>query len=217
MSLKNRAGSLLCGLCLVWMASVVQADFILFTDRAAFDAFTAAGVISTEDFDTASDFPSGATLTGDGFTVSETGGTNIMGLLPASLLGANGLGGANTSGPFAVAMKDDGSSVLTFAFDSPVNAFGFDITSSADTTVSVGGGFDGSFGLTAGVPTFFGVVDTMGMFDTLTFDASGDPLLAFDTVSSGLVPEPTGIALMACGVAGLLGFSIHYRRRELNS
>ena len=215
MSFKNQTYSLLCGLCLTWMASVVQADFILFTDRATFDAFT-GGTPINDGFD-GGPITSGATIDRDGFSVTESGARNTMGQLSDSILGLIGLGGANTSEPFAIFMADEGTSVLSFAFDAPANAFGFDITSSADTTVTVGGGYEGSFDLTAGVPTFFGIVNTMGTFDTLTFDASGDPLIAFDTVSGGFVPEPSGIALMAFGVAGLLGFSIHHRRRQLNS
>ena len=101
-----------CVLCLA--AQPAQAAVMTFSDRASFDAATGGG-LSFESFEGSGfDAP---TVSFTGFSMTETGGGNAV--------FRSGIG--VTDGSFAAAYTDNGSSVLTFQFDSPINAFGFDI------------------------------------------------------------------------------------------
>ncbi|MEQ8800498.1 PEP-CTERM sorting domain-containing protein [Haliea sp.] len=183
---------------------------MFFSDRALFDLATGGG-LNFESFE--ADFLVSDTLPFTGFTASETGGTNGMGQLrdfPTLVPGAI------TDGSGGLGYDDNGSSLGNFlSFTTPITAFGLDVTTSEASTVLISGSVSSSVGLAAGVPSFWGVVETAGI-TSLSFSASGDPNVGFDAVSYGLaqpsvVPAPASLALLGLGIA-CLGWS---RRKKV--
>jgi len=187
--------------CAVFFAAAGSASAVpvYYNNRAAFQA-AATGTLTTESFETPS--PNAATLTFPDFQVSETGGTNVVGFA------SNNPGVINfaiTNGMDAIGYDDNGASIGTFFnfTDGGVLAFGLDISSSAGTTVTIGGGaISDSVVLAAAQPQFWGVIDTAAI-STVTFDASGGPNVGFDFAQYQLVPEPGTLALLGLGLAGL--------------
>ena len=178
---------------------------VFFTDRAAFNA-AAGGGLSFESFETP--FAPAPTVNFPGFSISETGA--ISNTVFSDPFGA-------TDGSLAAVYRDNDNSVSTFAFTSPVTAFGLDVTTSTATTVLVGGDISSSFSLFANTPQFFGVISTTP-FSTVTFNASGPPEVGFDAVSFGtaavgVVPEPGTLALVGTGLLPLAGVVVRRRRR----
>lgn len=198
------------------LCSQSDAGFIIFTDRAAFDAVVSGG-LTTDSFEDG--FTTGASVTRSGFSLSESGGlTDSIMASDAAVLGFLGLGGANTDGSLAAAFSDDGSSVLNIDFTNPVNAFGVDLTSNVTGVAAIGGDTSGSVIFGAGTSSFLGVVNTTGTFSNLTLAFSGEANIAIDNVSYGnadltTVPEPGSMALLACGVA-CAAANVKSRRRK---
>ncbi|MEW4490033.1 PEP-CTERM sorting domain-containing protein [Thalassoglobus sp. JC818] len=195
-----------------------EAGFIIFTDRAAFDAAIAGG-ITTDSFEDG--FATGDSVTRVGFSMSETGGlTNSIMASDAAMLGFLGLGGANTEGALAGTFADDGNSVLTFNFDSPINAFGIDLTSNVAGSITIGGDVASSVAVGAGGSQFFGVINTTGTFDELTVGFNGEANIGFDDLDFGnadlnTVPEPGTMALFAFGALMMAGGYV-YRQKGFN-
>ena len=183
-----------------------HAGVVTFLDRASFDT-TTGGNLNFESFEVS--LANGPAYVLPGFRVSETNGNNFL----------QRAGGVSaTDGAFSVAYFDNGASLLEFQFDQPVNAFGFDLTTFADTSVTVGGDLSGSFSLSNQQPQFIGFVDNMGgTFQTLTFSVANSTQLRvdFDAVSFGTaaaVPEPSSFAMLL-GLATTSVLSVRRRSR----
>jgi PEP-CTERM motif len=201
---KTSSVSVIMGLMILWAIPTAAAP-VFFTDRTAFDAASGGG-LSFESFE--ADFSPAASVVFADFTVSETGGINAL----AQLRDFPGLGlnAVITDGTGGLFFDDNGTSIGTFfAFSSPINAFGIDLVSSPASTVTIGGSVSSSVTLAAGVPKFFGVIDLLGSFTSISFDASGGPNIGFDAASYGAVPEPSTLALATLGLLG-----IGYGRRK---
>ena len=183
---------------LLFTANPVPAAPVYFTDRAAFTA-AAGGGLTFEGFEAA--FAVAPSVTFAGFTVSETNGIDALGQLrdfPALVAGITG-------GTGALVYDDNGASISTFfAFASPITAFGLDITANPGSTVTIGGSVSYSLGLLTNQPAFWGVIDLAGIA-SITFDASGEPNVAFDSASYGgaPIPEPASLFLLGTGLVGL--------------
>ncbi len=106
---------------------------------------------------------------------------NTIGNIDKSLAGDNALGQLRdfpgiglsngiTEGTGAIAYNDNGSSIgHIFSFNSAINAFGVDITTSEASSIS----FGGAFGMGANTLQFFGVIDFDNTFTNSTIDVSG--------------------------------------------
>ena len=186
----------------VWCCSATAVP-VFFTDRAAFDAATGVG-LSFESFETP--FSSSATVAFSGFSVSESGGTNLIHHATTS----NPWISAITDGDGAMFYQDNGSSIgMFFSFNSPINAIGMDITVNNTTppnTLMIGGGVAYTLAFSANnTPMFWGVIDDTGI-GTITFDGvntGSASYIGFDAVSYG-VPEPATVCLLGLGGLGLL-------------
>ena len=195
---------------LAFCASTVSAVPVFYTNQADFLA-AAGSSLGFESYEVAPD-TFAAQYDFSGFSVSETNGidalTNVL---------INGAFGTTpvTDGNGAIWYDDNGDSLSHFfSFASGVNAFGLDITTSEASTVTItGSGFSTTLSLGANMPTFFGVIDTMvSDFSPITFNASGGPLVGFDSTYYGTaVPEPASLALLGLGLLGM-GF---VRRRQV--
>jgi len=182
---------------------------VFFTDRAAFDLASGGG-LNFESFE--GNFAVSDTQTFTDFTVTETGGANFLGQLRD--FPGLGIGSVIVDGTGGLGYDDNGSSLASFfSFSSAVNAFGIEIATSADSTVTIGGNVKTSFNLLAGVNAFFGVIDTSALFSSITFDVSGGPNVGFDAASYGIasVSEPATLLLLGLG---LLGLGLTARRKK---
>ena len=155
---------------------------VFYTDRASFDA--AAGPLSLESFES---FSNGASVVFDDFTLTETSVADYQSKLYHLNSGSyeSFASAAVTHGSQAVYYDDNGNSVGTFAFTSPITAFGLDVTTTQDSSITVGGGdFTTTFDRSANTAGFWGVIKPTGI-SQLSFSASGDPKVAFDQLSYG--------------------------------
>lgn len=201
----------------VGITPIAESIPVFFTDRTAFDTASGGG-LNFESFE--ANFAVASSIAFTDFTVSETIGANALGQVRNYPIA--GLNAVITDGTGAIFYDDNGSSIGTFfSFTSPVNAFGIDIATNNGSTVTIGGSVSTSISLSAGVPKFFGVIDTTGTFSSITFNASGGPNVGFDSASTGMaapisepIPEPTTMFLMGFGILGLVGFGIRQRRKK---
>ena len=156
---------------------------IYYSDRVAFDAATGGG-LSFESFE--QDFASGSPRVFTDFTVSESGGANVLLQLRNLGPGFAGLSNAFTDGTGAIYYSDNGNSIATFFdFSTPITAFGIDVTTSRARAITVGGSsIVDSFTAAVNTPQFWGVIACNGITQ-VTFDVSGDPNVGFDSASYG--------------------------------
>ena len=186
-------------------ASAAHAAPVFFTDRTAFEAATSG--LSFQGFE---DSQTGPTVTYPGFTATETGGVNFI-----TNTNVNSVLNAVTEGAGAIWYDDNGGSILTFAFNAALNAFGVDLTTSGPSTINImSSAFDTNVDV-SGNFTFFGVIADSN-FSSVVFNASGGPNVGFDALaygtSDGVVPLPASGLLLA-GAIGMLGL----RRRKKRS
>ncbi len=191
---------------LCFMVGTASAAPLTFNKRSEFEsAVGAAGALNFESFE--GEWSEGATIDFGGFSVSETGGINLL-----SISGSFGV----TDGSSALSYYDNFNSIVTFAnFDKSINAFGLNITAGYDPVVYASIDFDNgssstySNNYTESETFFFGIIDVDNLFTSIAFKASGSGGIAFDAVSYGMAdnpaPEPATFILLGFGLVGLAG------------
>jgi len=161
---------------------------IYYSDRVAFDAATGGG-LSFESFE--QDFaPGSAQQFFTDFTVSESQKSGVQignSLAQLRNYASVGLSNAITNGTGALWYDDNDNSVATFfSFSTPITAYGMDVTTSAASTIAVGGSsIVDSFTTAVNTPQFWGVIACNNGITQITFDVSGGPNVAFDSASYG--------------------------------
>jgi hypothetical protein len=180
-----------------------------YTNKAAFNA--AVSGLGFESFEATNLPVPSESLTFSGFTVSETSGINaVTDVLHNTAFGTYPV----TDGRNAIWYDDNDASIGNFNFSSAIKAFGVDVTTDENSTMTVGGDISYSFALLANQPIFFGAISTSS-FNSVTFAASGGPLVGFDSLSFGEgtygVPEPTTMLLLALGMLGVVGARRKFR------
>jgi hypothetical protein len=199
------------------MAVPAAADIVTFTDRAAFAA-AAGGPMDSQSFE--SFFLPTPSASFPGFTLDETGPGAIPVVYSGNRIFASlaGVSDAITDGRGFAGFVDNGASLVRFRFAAPISAFGLDVTSSAATTVTFGGGVAGSLALAANRPGFFGVIDTAGTFGTVTLSAGGGPFVGVDAVAFGtaprVTPNPEASTWGMAGLVAVLGLGGLWCRRR---
>lgn len=190
----------------IWSAQAAAAP-VVYTDRTSFNN-AAGGGLSFESFE--SNPQLGESVTYGDLTFTESGGTNIFTNTALNSF----FTAATTDGQHSIWYDDNDASIstVTFGLAGPITALGFDIATATDSTVTIGGDIAGSINLTANTPSFFGIIDLMSPFSSVTFSASGGPEVGFDAVSFGdAIPEPSTLILTALALVPLLAYA---RRRR---
>ena len=156
--------------------------------EASFTTAARSG-LSFESFETA--FSAAPSVSFSGFTMTESGGTTNS-VVSMDSVGAAALSISNaiTDGSRVASFSDNGTSVLTFQFESPISAFGVFFTASAltSTSITVGGASVLLTDTPARTPQFVGVRDDAGTFQTITFNVSGLSVVGFDAVRFAAPP-----------------------------
>jgi hypothetical protein len=192
--------------CLLAVAGRAQAAAIQYDNRADFEA--AAGGVQTETFDAITDVVvfDGTPYDVGAFSITGTDSI-VLGIdpTPGSLFTVNGT-------PYVVGIGQQGEDMV-FTFDARIFAFGVDMVGINDfdteNTRVIVAGVTYQLPLTSGFgdASFFGVVSDTP-FTTVTFRAIEGEAAGLDNISfanaPSAVPEPTSIALVASGLAGVL-------------
>jgi hypothetical protein len=167
-------------------------------------------------------------LSSEGFEVFAAGNPIDFGPFTIELVDGNGfsqISGNNlitTEGDSVISFETLGSTVVDFAFDNPINAFGVDITSIdfAPTTVSflddLGNTLDDFAMAEFAGATFFGVTNNVA-FSTVRFTFTGAEILNFDNLQFGArsaVPEPATLGMGLSALAILLVVARNQRRQS---
>jgi hypothetical protein len=190
------------------IATPAQAGTVVYSTDASFLS-AAGGGLTFESFETA--VQGGTTVTFPGGTFSCTGSSFCPGFFGVSAQFAD-----TGSQSVFFATPD----TATFTFGSAITAFGIAIGGAGDVApitlvASLSNGasvnaltsYTGTFDVFGGNRQYFGVIST-APFTSVTFTGSnsGDGIF-FDSMSyggsTGAVPEPASIALMAIGLAGM--------------
>jgi len=194
--------------------SLGTADIVFFNNKSSFGAALGGVPNGFESFETDFNGESVAFPIGEiaEFTLSESEG------IVNNFRRISGIGGSNTSGNFVAFFQDSGESIATFEFTRPVNAFGIDITiSRADNdSIAVGGDISTNFQVFNSSPTFFGVIDTTGSFQKISFEIEGTETfnVFFDSAFyATAIPEPGSRAVFA--VASCIGLGTRRRRTKV--
>jgi len=180
---------------------------IIFTDRAAFDAYVGSYTLLTLD-----DKPPVVTVTGGSLNYW-TYNDLVRFDLDGNLYGNQAFGPSGSVTP--------GNANLTWYARPlvPVTAFGFDITRT-DPGALIGMRFDNNpysgFAIRVDNLNFLGLVSSEAFTPVLTSGGCPDVQcrITFDNIAVKPVPEPSAILLLAVGMASLLGW--HARRSNPN-
>lgn len=201
---------ILSAIVVVGAVSPALAAQTLYASRAAFNA-AAGGGLSFESFEAQRN---GATVFYPGVTVAE------FSFSPLIVHTSNNAAftAATTHLANSIWYIDNGGSLATFTFATPITAFGIDIAFNRAEIASFSGGISGSLALSANTPGFFGAISDTP-FSTVVVDVSGAPSIGFDALAFGNaaatpVPEPATWAAMIAGF-GLVGGAM--RRRAAGS
>lgn len=211
-------------------ATQSQAAYILFTNRAAFQAAT--GTLTTETFNSiatdTSFLNSSLAFAGTGVTLQSTGGAQADVLVDVPTYQFNP-GAATIDGTARVNMGGLlGTSVVSIQFGAPVSAAGFDTVNydvgSDFSQAFIGATLIGTFPTGNQQTGFIGVIDTAGATISAIDIRRGPPgpdgtFNAFDNVSfanapANAVPAPAGLLL---GLTGLPIFGVVARLRRRNA
>ncbi|MGB7418040.1 MAG: PEPxxWA-CTERM sorting domain-containing protein [Erythrobacter sp.] len=195
-------------LSLVLIGVPASAAQTIYTSASDFSV-AAGGGLSFESFENPE---TGPTVTYPGFSVTESGGVNVITQTSLNSF----FTAATVDGSNSIWYDDNGSSVATFSFLTPISAFGLSTAFAESATASFGGGISGFLSLGANTPGFFGVISDTP-FSTVTVNVSGSPQVGFDALSFGIaqtgaVPEPTTWAMMLLGF-GFIGGAMRFARR----
>ena len=149
------------------------------------------------------------------------GPSTILGIWDNPINGPHSTDGSNFIR--ANTTSNSASTTVTFFFDTPITAFGINITDFGD--VNFGGGLlftndaGDSYTVASGTSTsgnelFFGLTNDTSSFQSVTFfnenlvDGTG-----YDEIYSSSVPIPPALVLFGSGLAGVIG--LRKKRRSL--
>lgn len=188
------------------------AAIVYFTDRDSFNA-ALSGPINYENFENTTYSYKPASQSVGGFSFTETKGTNHVVLCQRSDYWGSSYEFINsfvTDGPKVMWYDDNGNSVGTFVFSPLINAVGFDITATKNSTIDITGDLSYTLVLTANTHSFLGAIDYDRTFSTFSITDNGaNPDIGFDSVAYGTtsspVPIPAAAWLLGSGLLGLFG------------
>lgn len=208
------------------LAAAANAQVAAFADRASFLA--AAGTVRTETFNgvAADTSLTNATLGFTGFGVRAddvSGGSGSFNFVDVLPLAGGGITPANydVDGTTLLSLSVNTTGIsVTFTFDNPITAVGFDTRRMQNLSDLVLIGLGGQTVSPPVLPLFLGYVSTTP-FTTMTFTnqagASVGDGFSVDNLtfsSSAAVPEPASWAMMIAGF-GLVGTMVRRRRKLL--
>lgn len=209
----------LISLLLVCSPTVCSAGIIQFTNEADFLAATVNPSLESFESFSATNSRNLTNLAANDFTLSVGPGENfgVFNQAP-DFFGTFATHGVN------YVVSHVATSSMTFTFNQPVAAFGLNVTDfgdnqAGDLILSVG---PDSYTIASGPrpngnQLFFGVIDTMGSFSSVTLTAQGDSI-GIDEVYTAetvqIVPEPHSLAMFLIGICCVTLLSVVRRSRR---
>lgn len=212
--MKHRTLTLGINALVMFIAVSVNAATIYYDDETLFLSAISCPSMEIESFETltATNTQNNADVVTDQVTVIP-GPSTILGIWDDPINGPHSTDGFNFIR--ANTTSDSASTTVTFFFDTPINAFGINITDFGD--INSGGGllFTNDVGdshtvasgtYTNGNELFFGLTNDSSNFQSVTFfngnlvDGTG-----YDEIYSCSVPIPGAIWLLGSGLAGVAG------------